>query len=41
MDVCTCDEYAYNPSANLLNLYHWSTFISTPDTVGCIPSNWQ
>jgi len=22
MDVCMCDEYTYNPSANLLSSYH-------------------
>jgi len=41
MDVCMCEEYTYNPSANLLSLYHWSTIISIPDIVGCIPSDWQ
>jgi len=41
MDVCMCDEYTYNPSANLVSLYLWSTITSTPDMVECILSDWQ
>jgi len=41
MDVCMCDDYTYNPSANLLSLYHWSIINSTPDMGWRMPSDWQ
>jgi len=41
MDACMCDDYTYNPSANLLSLYHRPTIISTPYMGRCIPSDFQ
>jgi len=41
MDVCMCDEYTCNPSANLLSSYYRYIIISMAGMGVCIPSNWQ